>query len=315
MDSMEFHGIHGIPWAKPIKNRKNLWPSRAGPDWFGGPDWALRPVWPAWAGLGSFNLCKLNGGSTAEVKESGWGWESTTASGWYENLVFQIYRAKTSLEGVIPPAGCQFNFASFEWRKCSGSERISLMMRIHYGCLYVQTSWCLLISIAIRTHIESMEVHGMHTGNWKEIGFHGIHGSGTRNWNLDTHELHGIHDGQGIALEFHWIVWTSMAFHRIPWNTMGFFGIPWSSIACHDIFWITLGYPWNSMDSMEIHWFPCNSMMESVEFHWIHWVLWNLIDSMESMEFHGLCQEKIKKKLAGQGRTGLYAWSGPPSPD
>ena len=177
---MEFHG----PCQEKIE--KTFWPRQAGLDWPGEPHRALRPVWPARVGLGSLNLCKLNGGSTAEVKELGRGWESTTGSGWHGNLVFQMYRARTSSGGAIPPAGCHFYFASSKWRKWSGSKRIA-----------------------------SMEVHGMHIGNRKPE-FHGIHGSGTRNWNLDTHEIHGIHDFHGISLKFHGIPLDCLDFHGIP---------------------------------------------------------------------------------------------------
>ena len=78
VDSMEFHGFHGIPWnpwssmgQARKKVKKTIWLGRAGPDWPRELHRALRPVRPARAGLGSLNLCKLNGGSTAEVKESG----------------------------------------------------------------------------------------------------------------------------------------------------------------------------------------------------------------------------------------------------
>ena len=74
---------------------------------------------------------------------------------------------------------------------------------------------CSLISVAIPTRMESMEVHGMHTGNRKRE-FHGIHGSGTRNWNLDTHEIHGIHDFHGILLKFHGVPLDSLDVHGIP---------------------------------------------------------------------------------------------------
>ena len=166
---MEFHRLGQE------KIKKIFWPGS-------GPDRAL-------------SLCKLNGGSTAEVKEFGWDWEFPTGSGWHGNLVFQIYRARTSSGGAIPPAGCHFYFAPSKWRKWSGSKRISLMMRIHYGCLCVKTRWCSLICVIKRE-------------------FHGIHGSGTRNWNLDTHEIHGIHDFHGIL------------FHGIPLDCLDFHGIP-----------------------------------------------------------------------------------------
>ena len=67
--------------------------------------------------------------------------------------------------------------------------------------------------------MESMEVHGMHTGNWKEIGFHGIHGSG-----IDFHGsgIYGVLPPskrcvQTVHLNCAWIF---SEFHDLGWISM-----------------------------------------------------------------------------------------------
>ena len=66
MESMEFHRLGQE------KIEKIFWPGRAGLAQRARPGSTPgQTVWPAQAGPGSLSLCKLNGGSTAEVKELG----------------------------------------------------------------------------------------------------------------------------------------------------------------------------------------------------------------------------------------------------